>query len=549
MAKKSTHPKYIFVVGGVMSGVGKGVTTASIGTVIQSKGFAVSLIKADPYLNVDAGTMNPTEHGEVFVLDGGLETDQDMGNYERFLNKSLPSVNYMTNGMIFKHVIDKERALGYKGACVEPTFHITEEILRRIGESVKELNPDVLIMEIGGTVGEYQNAIFLEAARQLKLKHPKDVMFVMVSFLPVPSKLGEMKTKPTQNAVRQLNSYGINPDIIVGRSEKPIDKKRKEKIANMCGVPAENVISAPDIESIYDVPVNFENEGMAQIILDHFRLNNKRKDLVEWRKMVHNIKHPKQTVQIAMVGKYFDTGDFVLSDAYISVIEALRSSAGSLRTKAELTWINSKDFEDGKKNVSMLKKFDGVIVPGGFGQSGVEGKLKAIRFARENKIPYFGLCYGMQLLVIEYARNVLKLQDANTFEINEKSKHLIIDILPDQKQKLIQKDYGGSMRLGTYPCILGDGTLAQSVYGVKKVMERHRHRYEVNNAYTKELEAAGLVFSGKSPDGKLMEIAELPRKSHPFFLGVQFHPEFLARPLSPHPLFTAFIKAAMGKKK
>lgn len=549
MAKKLKHPKYIFVVGGVMSGVGKGVTTASIGTVIQSKGFAVSLIKADPYLNVDAGTMNPTEHGEVFVLDSGLETDQDMGNYERFLNKSLPSVNYMTNGMIFKHVIDKERALGYKGACVEPTFHITEEILRRIGESVKELNPDVLIMEIGGTVGEYQNAIFLEAARQLKLKHPKDVMFVMVSFLPVPSKLGEMKTKPTQNAVRQLNSYGINPDIIVGRSEKPIDKKRKEKIANMCGVPAENVISAPDIESIYDVPVNFENEGMAQIILDHFGLNTKKKDLVEWRKMVHNIKHPKHTVKIAMVGKYFDTGDFVLSDAYISVIEALRSSAGSLQAKAELTWINSKDFEDGKKNVSILKKFDGVIVPGGFGQSGVEGKMKAIRFVRENKIPYFGLCYGMQLMVIEYARNVLGLTDATTHEINPKSKHLIIDILPDQKQKLVNKDYGGSMRLGTYPCVLEKGTVAQFGYGMTKIDERHRHRYEVNNVYIKDLEAKGLVFSGKSPDGKLMEIAELPRKSHPFFLGVQFHPEFLARPLSPHPLFTAFIKAAMGKKK
>lgn len=546
--KKQKHPKYIFVVGGVMSGVGKGVTTASIGTVIQSKGFAVSLIKADPYLNVDAGTMNPTEHGEVFVLDSGLETDQDMGNYERFLNKSLPSVNYMTNGMIFKHVIDKERALGYKGACVEPTFHITEEILRRIGESVKELNPDVLIMEIGGTVGEYQNAIFLEAARQLKLKHPKDVMFVMVSFLPVPSKLGEMKTKPTQNAVRQLNSYGINPDIIVGRSEKPIDKKRKEKIANMCGVPAENVISAPDIESIYDVPVNFENEGMAQIILDHFRLNTKKKDLVLWRKMVHNIKHPKHKVKIAVVGKYFDTGDFVLSDAYISVIEAVKSSAASLSTKAELTWINSKDFETGKKNVSILKSFDGVLIPGGFGESGVEGKLKAIRFAREHKIPYFGLCYGMQLLVVEYARNVLGLADAQTTEINPKTSNPVIDILPDQKKKLADKDYGGSMRLGTYPCVLGKGTVAQAAYTKNTIDERHRHRYEVNNEYIAQLESAGLVFSGKSPDGKLMEIAELPKSKHPFFLGAQFHPEFLARPLSPHPLFTAFIKASMKKK-
>lgn len=547
--KKQKKPKYIFVVGGVMSGVGKGVTTASIGTVIQSKGFAVSLIKADPYLNVDAGTMNPTEHGEVFVLDSGLETDQDMGNYERFLNKNLPAVNYMTNGMIFKHVIDKERALGYKGACVEPTFHITQEILRRLDESVKKTNPDVLIMEIGGTVGEYQNAIFLEAARQLKLKHPKDVMFVMVSFLPVPSKLGEMKTKPTQNAVRQLNSYGINPDVIVGRSEKPIDKKRKEKIANMCGVMAENVISAPDIESIYDVPVNFENEGLANQILNHFSLKSKKKDLVEWRKMVSRIKNPKQTTKIAVVGKYFDTGDFVLSDAYISVIEAIKASAASLSVKAELTWINSKDFETGKKNVSMLKSFDGVLIPGGFGESGIEGKLKAIRFVRENKIPYFGLCYGMQLLVIEYARNVLGIKDATTYEIDPKSKNLVVTILPDQKAKLFEKDYGGSMRLGTYSCVLVKGTVAQSAYKSSQVDERHRHRYEVNNEYVEQLESAGLVFSGTSPDKKLMEIAELPAKKHPFFLGVQFHPEFLSRPLQPHPLFNAFLKATLKKNK
>jgi CTP synthase len=547
--KESKKTKYIFVVGGVMSGVGKGVTTSSIGTVLQSKGFSVSLMKADPYLNVDAGTMNPTEHGEVFVLDSGLETDQDMGNYERFLNKSFPAVNYMTNGMIFKHVIDKERALGYKGACVEPTFHITEEILRRIQESIRETKPDIMIMEIGGTVGEYQNAIFLEAARQLKLKHPKDVFFVMVSFLPIPSKLGEMKTKPTQNAVRQLNSYGINPDMIIARSEVPVDKKRKEKIANMCGVPAENVISAPDIETIYDVPINFENEGLGTQILEHFGLKPKKKDLVEWRAMVSRTKKPRGKVKIAMVGKYFDTGDFVLSDAYISVIEAVKISAGSLSLKPEITWVNAKDFETGKKNVSILKNYDGILVPGGFGESGIEGKLKAIRFARENKIPYFGLCYGMQLLVIEYARNVLKLNGAHTTEIDESSAHPIIDIMPDQKTKLSQKDYGGSMRLGSYPCLVKKGTIASEAYNKNEVRERHRHRFEVNTEYIDVLEKGGLVFSGVSPNKKLMEIAELPKRTHPFFLGTQFHPEFLARPLSPHPLFTAFIKASSKKKK
>jgi CTP synthase len=568
MKKRTTDnkktPKYIFVVGGVMSGVGKGITSASIGTVLQSKGFSVSIMKADPYLNVDAGTMNPTEHGEVFVLDSGLETDQDMGNYERFLNKSMPGVNYMTNGMVFKYVIDKERALGYKGACVEPTFHITEEILRRIAESVKEMNPDIMIVEVGGTVGEYQNAIFLEAARQLKIKHPKDVLFVMVSFLPVPSKLGEMKTKPTQNAVRQLNSYGINPDIIVARSETPLDDKRKEKIASMCGMSHENVISAPDIDSIYDVPINFDNDKAGQKILEHFGLKPKHKDLVEWRAMVSRIKHPKSKVKIAVVGKYFATGDFVLSDAYISVIEAMKISAGALSVKAELTWINSKDFETGKKKVSLLKSFDGVLVPGGFGESGVEGKIKAIQYARENKIPYFGLCYGMQLIVVEYARHALGLTDAHTTEIRPKTINPVIDILPEQKFNLKEGKYGATMRLGAYNAVIHMDTIAHEAYGIflkkrdklKKninrniiISERHRHRYEVNPEYVDILRKGGLVFSGTSPSGVLMEIVELSKKEHPFFLGVQFHPEFLARPLSPHPLFTAFIQAAINKKK
>lgn len=538
----------MFVVGGVMSGVGKGVTTASIGTILQSKGFKVSLIKADPYLNVDAGTMNPTEHGEVFVLDSGLETDQDMGNYERFLGQSMPADNYMTNGMVFKYVIDKERALGYKGKCVEPVYHITEEILRRIKTSVHKTDADITVVEIGGTVGEYQNAIFLEAARILKLRHPKDVMFVLVSYLPVPNNIGEMKTKPTQNAVRQLNSYGINADMIIARSEVPLDKKRKEKIALSTGVPMDNVISAPDIESIYDVPINFEKDGLGNRVLDIFDLKPKHKDLVEWRRMVSKIKGAKEKVKIAIVGKYFDTGDFVLSDAYISVIEAIKFSAGKVGVKAEISWLNAKNFEGKKSDASELKKYQGIIVPGGFGESGIEGKLKAIQFAREHQIPYFGLCYGMQLAVVEYARNVLGLVDANTTEINPKTANPVIDIMPDQKQKLAEGNYGGSMRLGLYPATIKKGTVAYEAYGATTIKERHRHRFEVNFEYVEALEKAGLVFSGVSPSGKLMEIAELPRSKHPFFLGTQFHPEFLAQPLKPHPLFTEFIKAAKNKR-
>ncbi|MDQ5901340.1 MAG: synthase [Patescibacteria group bacterium] len=549
MADKKSRTKYIFVVGGVMSGVGKGVTTASIGTILKSKGFRVSLIKADPYLNVDAGTMNPTEHGEVFVMDSGLETDQDMGNYERFLNQTLPKENYMTNGMVFKYVIDKERALGYKGKCVEPTYHITEEILRRINESVKKTNAEIVVVEIGGTIGEYQNAIFLEAARQLKNKNPKDVMFVMVSYLPTPSSIGEMKTKPTQNAVMQMNSYGVSPNIIVARAELPIDKKRKEKIAHMVGLlSSEDVIAAPNVSSIYDVPINFENDGLARRILDHFNLKPKQKDLNEWKKVISKSKKSNKEVNIAVVGKYFDTGDFVLSDAYISVIEALKISGMHLGVKTNLHWLNSKNFEKSLGGeVKSLSGYDGVLVPGGFGETGIEGKINAIKYARENKIPYFGLCYGMQLMVVEYARNVLGVKDAHTVEINPKTKNPVIDIMPDQKKKLEMKDYGASMRLGSYEAVIKKGTVAFSAYKKEKVLERHRHRYEVNPEYVKMIEEAGLVFSGKSPNGVLMEIAELPKSVHPFFLGTQFHPEFLARVLEPHPLFTDFIKVCLKK--
>jgi CTP synthase len=547
--KKKNH-KYIFVVGGVMSGVGKGIAASSIGKILQSKGFVVNPIKVDPYLNVDAGNMNPTEHGEVFVIDSGLETDQDMGNYERFMETNLGPDDYMTSGMVYKYVIEKERNLGYRGKCVEAIPHITEEIIRRWKKSADDHQSDVSLVEIGGTIGDYQNIMFIEAARILKIKYPQDVMFVIVSYLPIPGSLGEMKTRPTQNAVRQLNSYGVQPDIIIARSALPLDHKRKEKIAFSCALPVENIISAPDIKSIYDVPLNFEKDKIGSVILKtlHMRTKAHNGELDEWKKFVHKSKNAKKELQIAVVGKYFDTGDFVLSDAYVSVIEAVKFSSYWKDTSTKLTWINSKEYEANPKKISELKNYDGIIVPGGFGENGIEGVIMAIEFARKNKIPYLGLCYGMQLAVIEFARNVIGWKDAHTAEINPKSSHLVIDIMPEQKKLLEENKYGATMRLGSYPAKLEDETIARTAYGESEISERHRHRYEVNPEFIPEIENAGMIFSGKSPDGRLMEIAELPKDMHPFFLGTQFHPEFKAHPLHPHPLFSVFVEACLKKK-
>ncbi|MCX6717782.1 MAG: CTP synthase [Candidatus Taylorbacteria bacterium] len=560
---KNNH-KYIFVVGGVMSGVGKGIATSSIGALLQAKGFSVNLLKVDPYLNVDAGTMNPIEHGEVFVLNSGLETDQDMGNYERFLNRDLTGDDYITSGMVYKHVIEAERALKYGGKCVEAIPHIRDEIINRFQKSAKVNKSDITVVEIGGTIGDYQNIMFIEAARVMKVKYPNDVAFVMVSFLPVPHALGEMKSKPTQNALRQLNSYGVNADIIIARSEVPMDHRRKEKIAVSCSLPVEHIISAPDIESVFDVPINFEKDNISKILLKILHLKDKKNGpgIGEWIKFAKSVINTKDTLDIAIVGKYFNTGDFVLTDAYVSVLEAIKYSSYKLGRKAKIHTINSRDYEgDALKTADFkaLDKFDGIIVPGGFGESGIEGKLAVIKYAREKKIPYFGLCYGMQLMVIEYARNVLGLKDANTAEINKNSSALVIDIMPDQKKKIAEGNYGGSMRLGAYSAHLQKGTIAYNAYSSRRssakadkndvIQERHRHRYEVNPEYIKKIEDAGLIFSGKSPNGILMEIAELPKKVHPFFLGTQFHPEFLARPLAPHPLFTAFLNASIDRKK
>jgi len=532
-----------------MSGVGKGVTTSSIGKILQARGLRVNPIKIDPYLNVDAGTMNPIEHGEVFVLDSGLETDQDMGNYERFLDMSLPHENYMTSGMVYKYVIDKERALGYGGRCVDPVPYICEEIHRRMKVSREKTKADVSIIEVGGTVGEFQNEMFIEAARILKLKHPNDVLFVLVSYLPVPNKIGEMKTKPTQYAVRSLNSYGVHPDIIIARSDRPLDQKRKEKIAFASSIPAENIISAPDVESIYDIPLNFEKDELSSRLLSLLKVKPKGTDLQDWKKMVDKTKKAKDEVKIGIVGKYFKTGDFVLSDVYISVIESLKHAASALGKKAVIDWLDSSDYEENPKLLKTLELYDGILVPGGFGERGVEGKIKVIEYAREHKIPYFGLCYGMQLLVIEFARHVLGLKDAHTTEINKETKNPVIDIMPEQKKLMMEKNYGGTMRLGAYRAKLSKGTMAEAAYGKSEISERHRHRFEVNPEYIERIEKSGLVFSGKSPDGILMEIAELPKARHPFFLGTQFHPEFKSSPLNPHPLFVAFMKASAERGK
>lgn len=545
---KKNH-KYIFVIGGVMSGVGKGITTASIGKILQARGLKVTAVKVDQYFNVDAGTMNPTEHGEVFVMNSGLETDQDMGNYERFLNEDLPGENYMTSGSIYSEVIRKERNLEYKGKNVEAVPDIPNEFIKRIKKAGDIADADVVLIEIGGTVGEYQNVLYLEAVRMMKTETPEDVVVALVSYIPMPSTIGELKTKPTQYAARTLNSAGVFADLIVARAPVHIDDKRRSKIARFCNVKAENVISAPDVESIYDVPLNFEKDGLSKKLCNILGIKkcSKKANLSAWKKFVNSTKKAKKEVKIAVVGKYFGSGDFVLSDVYISVLEAIKYSAYAQGAKAKIDYISSQEFEKGK-GLAKLSKYDGILIPGGFGETGIEGKINVIKYAREKKIPYFGLCYGMQLLVIEYARNVAKIKGAHTVEIDPKCKNRVIDIMPEQKEKMKNKDYGGTMRLGAYPAYLKKGTIARKAYKQEIVNERHRHRYEVNPAYITNLVEAGLKFSGVSPDRKLMEIAELPESKHPFMLGTQFHPEFTARPLSPHPIFTAFIKAALNKR-
>jgi CTP synthase len=544
---KKKHTKYIFIVGGVMSGVGKGITASSIGKILQARGLSVSAFKIDPYINVDAGTMNPTEHGEVFVLDDGYETDQDMGNYERFLDISLSRDNYLTTGRVYQSVINRERNLEYKGKCVEVVPHIPQEVNHCIERAAEKANADVMIVEIGGTIGEYQNILFLEAARMLKARKPDDVLFVLVSYLPVPSKVGEMKTKPTQYAARTLNGAGIQADIIVARADRPLDEKRKEKIAIFCGVRKEEVVSAPDVDSVYEVPLNFERDHLSALLLKKLGLRPRTSDLSEWERFTERVRNAKKTIKIGIIGKYFKTGDFVLSDAYISVIEAIKHAGYSQKIKPQLEWLDSEEYEENPERLKELSQLDGVLIPGGFGSRGIEGKIAAIQYCRENKIPYFGLCYGMQLAVIEYARHKAGLLEAHTTEVNPNTSQPVIDILPEQKKLLAKKQYGATMRLGAYEALIRKGTIASKAYGAATLSERHRHRYEVNPEYIETLVKAGLIFSATSPDERLMEITELPTSVHPFFVATQFHPELLSRPLAPHPLFVAFIRASQNR--
>ncbi len=539
--------KYIFVVGGVMSGVGKGIAAASIGKILQSKGFKVTAVKIDPYLNVDAGTMNPIEHGEVFVTADGDETDQDIGNYERFLDTEILRDNYMTSGRVYQSVINRERNLEYGGKCVEAVPHIPYEVIDRIKKAEEKAGAEITIIEIGGTVGEFQNALFLEAARMMNLKNPDDVIVVVVSYLPIPSKIGEMKTKPTQMAVRALNEVGLMADFLLCRSTHPIDTPRREKLALFCNVKPENVISAPDVDSVYDIPINFEKENLGDKILLELKLEPRQKDLEEWRVFVDKVNNVIEPIKIGIVGKYFESGDFILPDAYISVIESLKYAAWHNNRKPIIEWINSDLYEKEPEKLVELNNYNCLVVPGGFGSRGVEGKISAIKFARENKIPYLGLCYGMQLATIEFARNVCGLNDANTTEINPHTMNPVIHIIPEQAEKLANKQYGNTMRLGVYPCVLKEGSLVRKLYQQTEIYERHRHRYEFNLAYKNKMEEAGLVFSGMSPDGELVEIIELSQDQHPFFIGVQFHPEFLSRPLKPHPLFFGLIQAGINK--
>lgn len=541
---------YIFISGGVVSGLGKGITTSSIGLLLKSKGFNTTAIKIDPYINYDAGTLRPTEHGEVWVTEDGGEIDQDLGHYERFLNVNISKTHNITTGQVYGEVIRRERGGEYLGKTVQPIPHITDEIKRRIKNVAKDTKADFVLIEIGGVIGDYENILFLEAARQMKLEG-ESVLFVHVVYLPVVKSIGEAKTKPTQHSVRELRELGIQPDFIVCRAEFPIDEPRRDKIALFCNVDKDNIISNPDVKSIYVVPLNFENQDFGNKILKKFGLKERDSNLEEWKSFVEKMDSAEKKVKIGVVGKYFDIGDYKLPDSYVSVIEAIKHAAAANRVEAEIVWIDSKDFERDEKNLEMLKEVDGVIVPGGFGSSGVEGKIKAIQYVRENNIPYLGLCFGLQLAVVEFARHVCGLADAHSTEINENSPHPVIDFLPWQKGLIAKSKYGATMRLGGQTTRIKPNTLAHKLYGKEEVIERFRHRYEINPKYIELLEKSGFVFSGEADKRhtrgeRVMQIGELP--NHPFFIGSQFHPEFTSRPLRPNPLFKGFVEAAVKRR-
>ncbi|MEK7598068.1 MAG: CTP synthase [Patescibacteria group bacterium] len=541
--------KYIFISGGVISGIGKGITAASISLLLKQSGYRVAPLKFENYLNLDAGTINPIEHGDVFLCEDGTEADMDIGTYEKFLDEDMGKDNFVTIGEIYKTVIDRERRFEYKGEDVEAIPHITNEIIDRINTLGRKKKADIVVIELGGTAGEYQNIFYYEASRILTLKNPGDVIHVHVSYVPTPNHLGEPKTKPTQLSVRTLNSMGIQPDFIVARSEKLLDKRRIERFALFCNVQPENIISNPDVSHPYEVPLILEKQQLAEKILSQFKLKVTKPDLTDWQKLVDKIYSKKSgnIINIAIVGKYFGTGDYQLRDSYAALFDALNHGAFEIEMEVKTHWIDAEKVE--KSGAEIIGKPDGLIVPIGWGERGAEGMITAASYARKNKIPYLGLCYGMQLAVIAFARDVLGWSDANTNENSSKTKHPVIHLMPAQKKYMDKRSYGGTMRLGNWDAIVKKGTKAFQIYGKEETSERHRHRYEFNDEFTKDFEKKGLVISARSVVENLAEIMELPESTHPFYFGTQGHPEYKSRPLRPHPIFVAFLKACLQNSK
>ncbi|QKG85751.1 CTP synthase [Kroppenstedtia pulmonis] len=531
--------KFIFVTGGVVSSLGKGITAASLGRLLKNRGLTVTIQKFDPYINVDPGTMSPYQHGEVFVTDDGAETDLDLGHYERFIDINLSKNSNVTTGKVYSAVINKERRGDYLGGTVQVIPHITNEIKDRVFRAARETHPDVVITEIGGTVGDIESLPFLEAIRQIKTEVGREsVMYIHCTLIPELSATGELKTKPTQHSVKELRGIGIQPHVIVCRTERKLSEETKRKLALFCDITPEAVIECLDAETLYEVPLMLQSEGLDQIVIKHLGLQCDEADMTEWVTLVNKVKNLSHRVRIAIVGKYV-----ALRDAYMSVVESLNHAGFYNDTEVDIIWVNAEDIN--RDNVSrLLQDADGIVIPGGFGDRGVEGKVEAIRFAREQKVPMFGICLGMQMACVEGARHLLGLEGANSSEFDPETPHPLIDLLPEQKDI---EDLGGTMRLGLYPCKLLPGSIAQKAYGNGLIYERHRHRYEFNNEYRELLMEAGYVFSGTSPDGRLVEIVEL--KDHPWFLGSQFHPEFTSRPNRSQPLFREFVGAALREKK
>lgn len=546
--------KYIFVSGGVISGIGKGTTAASIALLLKQAGYKVAPIKVENYLNLDAGTINPIEHGDPFLCEDGTEADMDIGSYEKFLDEDMGRDNFVTMGRIYQTVINRERRFEYDGEDVEAIPHITDEIIRRIENLGKEKDADIVIIELGGTAGEYQNIFYYEASRIMTLKNPGQVIHIHVSYVPTPPHLGEPKTKPTQLSVRTLNSMGIQPDFIIARSEKYLDQRRRDRFALFCNMHPEDIISNPDLSSVYEIPILLKKQGLDKKILKKLGLDVKEADLKDWEELMRKIEARKsKKAEIAIVGKYFGTGDYQLRDSYAALFDAIDHAAWQLGIDVKTKWIDSEKVQKDGENI--IGKPDGIIVPIGWGERGAEGMISAASYARKNKIPYLGLCYGMQLAVVAFARDVLNWKDANTTENNKNSSHPVIDLMPKQKEFMEKRAYGGTMRLGTWDAIVKKGTRAFEIYdkhgGFNNkekglTSERHRHRYEFNNKFAKEIEEKGLVISARSVEENLVEIIELPKNVHPFYMGTQGHPEYKSRPLKPHPIFLEFLRSCVG---